>query len=366
MYSRLCSYPLHIADLGPQVISDDYLSIKRNQFGSGPTTITFASPRSQNRVTVDRLNAWETALTTATKDDNVTSILMTATVAEQDSSNEYGHGRIETKDTKLISSGLAYEPTYQQASTTQASGALDHLSATYYNAIRHQHLDSSTTTTTKPSFMFINGQIPLDASYMTLWPGYLRVATEHVLLPCHLALSHAPVPPLLLFQLCNTKKAASLPAGWDLYVALAPPSLVRLRAPELLRLGLIDLFVPENQLNEAFTNAQRMALCPPPLTSTAVQLALALHHSYPGPERISTWKTEITNVFGHDSDSFGAVLKKLEAMDTPWSQKIVAHWRTLPPRLLKVMSHKRRKKEQGLTSFFCVRRCSRRSSVLAT
>jgi hypothetical protein len=348
MYLHLNVWGLGLsADLGPQVISDDYLSIKRCQFGNGPTTITFASPRSQNRVTVDRLNEWETALTTATNDEKVTSILMTATVAEQDTSNDSDHGRIETKDTKLISSGLAYEPTYQQTTITttnsKASTALDHLSATYYNTIRRQHLDS---TTTKPSFMFINGQIPLDAAYMTLWPGYLRVATEHVLLPCHLTLSHAPVPPLLLFQLCNSKKAASLPIGWDLYVALAPPSLVRLRAPELLRLGLIDLFVPENQLNEAFSNAQRMALCPPPLTSTAVQLALALHHSYPGPERISTWKTEITNVFGGDSsNSFGAVLKKLKAMDTPWSQKILAHWRTLPPRLLKVNEIRKKEKE---------------------
>ncbi|KAI8330076.1 hypothetical protein BC941DRAFT_475842 [Chlamydoabsidia padenii] len=316
------------ADLGPQVISDNYLSVKKSKF-DGPTTITFASPQSKNMVTVDRIKEWESALMAAAKDEKVTSILMTATVAEQGNPLS---DRIETKDTKVISSGLAYDATYQQLKRkdqTLQQHALNYLGATYYNAIRRQHLASSSST--KPTFVFINGQIPLDAAYMSLWPGYLRVATEHVLFSCHLTLNHAPIPPLLLLQLCNrrTHKTA-LPVGWDLYVSLTPECL---RAPELLRLGLIDLFVPENQLNEAFSNAQRMALCPPPLTSTAVQLSL--HPSYPGPDRISTWKNEITDAFG--LRSFDDVLAKLRSMDNAWSQKILAHWQTLPPILLRAV-----------------------------
>ncbi|ORZ13151.1 hypothetical protein BCR42DRAFT_453181 [Absidia repens] len=341
------------ADLGPQVIAEEFLSVEASKFG-GPTTITLASPHSQNMITIARLNQLEKALNEVYLDDNndtsgneVTSVLMTATVVDNSDWTTATDDRIGTKDTKMISSGLAYEATYQhlkQESDDNESKiirALDHLGAAYYKFVRHQHLQPPPSTS-KPTFTFINGQVPLDLSYVTLWHGYLRVATEHALFQCDMKPSHAPIPPLLLFQISDNRIKASnnkpsLPAGWDVYLALAPPDLGRLRAPELLRLGLVDVFVPENQLTDVFSNAKRMALCPPPLTSTAVQLALALHHSYPGPERINTWQKEISQIFGSDETSLHAIVSQLKQMDNPWSRKILDHWASLPPTLIKVV-----------------------------
>ncbi|CAO3583490.1 unnamed protein product [Absidia cylindrospora] len=340
------------ADLGPQVIAEEFLAVEASKFG-GPTTITLASPHSQNMVTISRLNQLEKALNEVYLDDNndtngngVTSILMTATVVDNSDWTTATDDRIGTKDTKMISSGLAYEATYQHLKQESDDNeakiirALDHLGAVYYNFVRNQHLQQPPSTS-KPTFNFINGQVPLDLSYVTLWHGYLRVATEHALLQCDMKPSHAPIPPLLLFQISDNRIKASnkpsLPAGWDVYLALAPPDLGRLRAPELLRLGLVDVFVPENQLTDVFSNAKRMALCPPPLTSTAVQLALALHHSYPGPERINTWQKEISQIFGSDETCLRDIVSQLKQMDNPWSHKILDHWVSLPPTLIKVV-----------------------------
>lgn len=35
-------------------------------------------------------------------------------------------------------------------------------------------------------------------------------------------------------------------------------------------------------------------------------------------------------------DTFDQVVERLEKMDNRWSKDILSHWRTLPPRLLKV------------------------------
>lgn len=35
-------------------------------------------------------------------------------------------------------------------------------------------------------------------------------------------------------------------------------------------------------------------------------------------------------------DSFEDLVKRLEGMDNRWSKDILSHWRTLPPKLLKV------------------------------
>ncbi|KAI8096305.1 uncharacterized protein BX664DRAFT_323593 [Halteromyces radiatus] len=342
------------ADLGPQIISDEFLSVEPPKF-TGPTIVTFASPRSRNMLTEARLNELNEELTSALSNNKTTSILLTATVAEKSNDSIMTtNDRIETNDTKVISSGLAYEATYQALKNNnnnndniidQLAPALDYLGTTYYNYVRHQHLhidqqqQQPMSIITKPTFTFMNGQIPLNAAYLTLWHGYLRIGTEHCLLDCHLTLSHAPIPPLLLFQLCDMRNKSSnklpLPIGWDFYLALAPPDFGRLRAPELLRLGLLDIFVPETKLSDAFSNAKRMALCPSPSTSTAVQLALALDHSYPGPERISTWQKEISDCF--DASSLGHIISRLKLLDTVWSQKILTHWYTLPPILLKVI-----------------------------
>ncbi|KAI8388814.1 uncharacterized protein BYT42DRAFT_492412 [Radiomyces spectabilis] len=312
------------------VISKTFLATEKAPH-SGATTLTFASPSSKNVFTVERIQDLQKALDDADNDSLVTSLMITATVAEKSSTPETE--RIETRDTKLLSSGLAYHETAAQVGMNQKDileVSLAKMARTYYDFVK------TLPGRNKPTMTFMNGQIPFDAVYLTEWPGFFRVITEHALLDLGLRTSHAPIPPLLLLYLCRSRMAEKrpLPEGVELYLALAPPSLARLRAPELLGLGLADVFVPENKLYEIFENVKRMAVCPPPHTVRAVQLALTIHHAYPGPDRLRVWKDEIESVFGA-VDSFEKLVNKLKSVDSRWSRTILDHWRTLPPALLK-------------------------------
>lgn len=224
----------------------------------------------------------------------MTSLFVTATVA--DSSNpDLSNQRIETKDTKILSCGLAYDQTSKLVSGSELRQAsLNKLADTYYS-LAHDLIESKKLTVT-----FSNGQIPLNAVYLTICLGFMRVITEHALLKFTLELSHAPIPPLLLLAMsrARTKDTKPLPAGMELYLSLAVPQYSKLRGPEMLRLGLADVFVPEAKLSDAFTTAKNMALCPPPDTTASVQLALAIHHTYSGPNRLSVWEEHIEKVFG--------------------------------------------------------------------
>lgn len=265
--------------------------------GTGAETITLSSPKSQNIFSVDRLNDLSSAIKDGQNDTHVTSLFITATVA--DSSNPFEiNERIETKDTKIISSGLAYNETSKLVSGSELrQGSVEKLADAYYNLINSiiGQEDKKLVVT------FSNGQIPLNASYLTLCLGFVRVITEHTLLHFKLELSHAPIPPLLLLVMARARTNATkkpLPAGMELYLALAAPEYSKLRGPEILRLGLADAFVPEVKLSDAFETAKKMAVCPAPDTSSSVQFALAIHHTYAGPNRLQVWEEQIEKIFG--------------------------------------------------------------------
>lgn len=254
---------------------------------NGPIKITLSSPTTKNIFTIDRIRELEDSFLEG-RTDNVTSIFITATAYNDEIFQTTD--TIQTKDTKILTCGLAYQET-----STKVSGAdlreisLNKLANAYYSFVERCLLNEN-----KLIVSFVNGYIPLNAVYLILPPRSLRLITEHALLDIKLELSHAPIPPLGLIKTCKMTK--ELYSGLDLYLALAAPTYSRLRGPELLYLGLADVFVSEAKLSDAFDIARLMAVCPEPYDS--VQLALGTRHTYAGPNRLSVWKDQIENVFG--------------------------------------------------------------------
>jgi hypothetical protein len=254
--------------------------------GQGAETLTLSSPKSHNLYSASRLDEWLHSLQKADEDDHVTSTFITATVFDSRNPLEVSE-RIETKDTKIISSGLAYQETSQLVSGADLRQvSLDHIASKYYTAARTLHRKLVVT--------FSNGEIPLNAAYLTLGVGFMRVMTEFSLLNFALHVSHAPIPPLLLLAMARAR-TPTLPAGLELYLALAAPEYAKLRGPEILHLGLADVFCPEAKLSDAFETAKKLAVCP---DTSAIQFALAIHHSYPGPNRLQVWEKHIAATFG--------------------------------------------------------------------
>lgn len=245
--------------------------------GRGATTLTLSSRGTRNVLTVSRLEALRKALEASEQSQEATAHMLNSLVSSDEAS-----------------SGLAYQETYDLAIQQKANAvaSLEKLAQSYYQSVEQTILSLK-----KPCLVFMDGAIPTNASYLFLWHRFIRVVTEHAVLPLGLALSHAPVPPLLLLTLCRSRKP-NLPQGIELYLALAPPELVRLRGPELLKLGLADVFVPGAQFHNVLETVKKMSLCPPPATATAVQLGLATAHTYPGPDRLGVWENEIQRVFG--------------------------------------------------------------------
>lgn len=246
--------------------------------GRGATTLTLSSPSTRNVLTIDRLEALRKALEASEQSQEATAHMLNSLVTSE----------------TVASSGLAYRETYDLAIQQKANAiaSLEKLAQSYYQSVEQTILSLK-----KPCLVFMDGAIPTNASYLFLWHRFIRVVTEHAVLPLGLTLSHAPVPPLLLLTLCRSRKP-NLPQGIELYLALAPPELVRLRGPELLKLGLADVFVPGAQFHNVLETVKKMSLCPPPATATAVQLGLATAHTYPGPDRLGVWENEIQRVFG--------------------------------------------------------------------
>lgn len=242
--------------------------------GRGATTLTLSSPSTQNILTIDRLNELRKALEASEQSQEATAHMLNTLV----SSN-------------VASTGLAYQETYDLAVQANPIASLEKLANSYYQSVEQTILSIK-----KPCIALMDGAIPTNASYWFLWHRFIRVVTEHAMLPLGLTLSHAPVPPLLLLTLCRSRKP-NLPQGMELYLALAPPDLVRLRGPELLKLGLADVFVPGAQFHDVLETVKKMSLCPPPATATAIQLGLATAHTYPGPDRLGVWENEIERVF---------------------------------------------------------------------
>ncbi|KAI8079568.1 uncharacterized protein B0P05DRAFT_603841 [Gilbertella persicaria] len=299
--------------------------------GTGAQIMTISSPKSQNVFTIDRLHELDASLEDGISHPQVTSLFITTTVADKSLPISMDQP-IGTIDTKMTSKGLAYEETSALVSGSELrETSLYRLAKTYYRFV-----ESSLNADPKLTVTYSNGQIPLNAVYIPLNFRYMRVITEHALLNFQLTVSHAPIPPLLLFAMARARTKQSLPAGFELYLALAVPEYAKLRGPELLRLGLVDVFIPEAKLSDAIDTAKKMALCPAPDTNAAIQLALAMYHSYAGPDRFSVWEKSIETVFGA-AESLEDLKERLSQLGNTWSKNILSHWKTLPPVLLHVV-----------------------------
>ncbi|KAI7907675.1 uncharacterized protein BX663DRAFT_547367 [Cokeromyces recurvatus] len=308
----------------------------------GAESITLSSPKSQNILSLSRLNDLKEVMKDGQDDDQVTSLLITATVSNDTNSTQF----VENGRAKVISSGLAYDQISRMVSGSDLRQvSLEKLANAYYDIVRfivQQGQTSPQQHHKKPVVTFSNGEIPLNAVYLTLSAGFSRVITEYGLLNFSLRPSHAPIPPLLLLAMVRnrTRNATThnkvLPNGIELYLALSSPEYGKLRGSELLHLGLADIFIPEFKLNDAFKAAKNMSVCSASDIHAAIQSALIINHTYAGPSRFQVWEDLIEKVFGA-AKSFDDLKSRLEAVDNHWSKTILAHWDTLPSVLLRVI-----------------------------
>ncbi|KAG2226621.1 hypothetical protein INT45_005107 [Circinella minor] len=309
---------------------------------TGAATISFSGPKSGNVLTIDRLKELNNELVKAENNNQVTSSILRPIAALTSTftinSANISNGQTTVKDGKSASVGLAFAETADKVESSDKKqgtllASLDAVSNAYYSFILSTFQQQKTTVTV------FDAAIPSNASYIALWHGFVRVINENTLLDMGLQLSYAPVPPLLLLSLCRPRLANTkqpLPPGIEMYLALAPPELVRLRAPELLRMGLADIFVPDARLSDAVDGVKRMSMCPKPDTATALQLVLTAYHSYPGPDRLGVWETEIKETFGN-AKTLEVLKNKLKELDNKWSKKILDHWKLLPPTLIEAI-----------------------------
>ncbi|KAG1449064.1 hypothetical protein G6F56_008762 [Rhizopus delemar] len=195
-------------------------AVTKKQKHKGAFEITLSSPTTKNIISIDRLHELQEAYQEGNQED-VTCLFLKTTVHDTFQTAE----TIQTRDTKILSSGLAYQETSHMTSDEQS---MYELSKAYYDLVKQELLKPP-----KPIVSFSNGQIPLDASYLFLVPTSFRLITEHAMMDFKLELSHAPIPPLSLFKICR------LSIEFKVYLALAP---TKLRGPELLFLGLADVF----------------------------------------------------------------------------------------------------------------------------
>ncbi|KAL0094391.1 hypothetical protein F4703DRAFT_1014863 [Phycomyces blakesleeanus] len=301
----------------------------------GPAIINLSSPKSKNILTVGRLNELKKAYQDAIKNPKATSIFFTATVAENPTHEILSESTpLRAKDTKVVSCGLAYEETYNLVTASRSSCDLqasqNSLETAYHGISREIHQKG------KPMVWFINGKVPHSAVYLYLSDMFVRVITEHTLLDIGVKPGHAPFSSLGFFQSRLSKAPRPLPSGIGLYLALSPPELGLLRAPELLRLGMADVFVPELRLQETIESAKNMAVCPLPDTMKALQITLLSQHVYSGPDRLGVWEREIGDIFGA-AKSFDELESSLQKINNKWSKSILEHWKQLPPILPRVM-----------------------------
>ncbi|KAI9015807.1 hypothetical protein CLU79DRAFT_764781 [Phycomyces nitens] len=317
-----------------QTTCASFITVEKPPLIGGPTFINLSSPKSKNVLTVKRLDDINKAFKEAIENPKVTSLFFTATVADS-ATNEplLDSTPLCTKDTKVVSRGLAYEDTHNAVAANtlyNLQASQDTLEATYHA------ISLGLYQAEKPMVWFINGDVPRSAAYMYLGNVFVRVITENTLIDLGIRPGHAPFSALGLFQSRLSKAPRPLPRGTGLYLALAPPELGRLRAPELLRLGVADVFVPELRLQETIESAKQMGICPLPDTMKAVQIALLSQHVYSGPDRLGVWEKEIENIFGA-AETFDELESSLQKTNNKWSNSILEYWKQLPSILLRVM-----------------------------
>lgn len=335
----MVSCSLEITELDQD--DNTFLKIEQPVTSSGALTITISSPQSDNLLTCDRLEELQEAFGLAKDNDTYTSIII-ASNCKQEKTSESGRDEpITNVDYKTISSGLAFEETEKECGKdlNVLQSSMDVLQASFYSLVKI--IGNYIKDEEKPVFHLIDGKVPFSAACFYLLPNQLRIVTEHAFLTLGInSLSHAPIPPLYVLnriqKAANSKAARVPPRGSALYVALAPPELILLRGPELLRLGLADYFVPDAKYVDTLKEMRNNAPCPAPHTMEAVKVVLEMNKAYAGPDKIGVWEKEIEKIFG-DCQNSQDLLDKLDEMGKPWSTTIAEHLRQQSPTLLEMV-----------------------------
>ncbi|KAJ2961658.1 hypothetical protein NQZ79_g3101 [Umbelopsis isabellina] len=320
---------------------DLFLKIEQPITSSGALTITISSPQSNNLLTCERLKELQENIAVAKGNDTYTSIIIASNCKQERTPDNGPDDLITNVDHKTISSGLAFNETAEECGEDLdiLQSSMDVLQASFYSLVKV--IGNYIKDEEKPVFHLIDGKVPFSAASLYLLPNQLRIVTEHALLTLGIkSLSHAPIPPLYVLngiqKAVNSKVARAPPRGSALYVALAPPELILLRGPELLRLGLADYFVPDAKYVDTMKEMRNNAPCPAPHTVEAVKVVLEMNKAYAGPDKIGVWEKEIETVFGNCQNSQD-LLDKLDEMEKPWSRTIAQHLRQQSPTLLEMV-----------------------------
>ncbi|KAG2185073.1 hypothetical protein INT43_000986 [Umbelopsis isabellina] len=322
---------------------DDDVFLKTEQpiTSSGALTITFSSPQSDNLLTCERLKELQETVGLAKNNDTYTSVIIASNCKQEKTPDSGPDEPITNVDHKSLSSGLAFNETATECGKdlNVLQSSMDFLQARYYSLVKD--IGNYIKDEEKPVFHLIDGKVPFSAACLYFLPNQLRIVTEHALLTLGInSLSHAPIPPLYVLngiqKAANSKAARVPPRGSALYVALAPPELILLRGPELLRLGLADYFVPDAKYVDTLKEMRNNAPCPAPHTLEAVKVVLEMNKAYAGPDKIGVWEKEIEKVFDGCQNSQD-LLDKLDEMEKPWSRTIAHHLRQQSPTLLEMV-----------------------------
>ncbi|RKP07785.1 hypothetical protein THASP1DRAFT_24118 [Thamnocephalis sphaerospora] len=182
-----------------------------------------------------------------------------------------------------------------------------------------------------PVILAINGRLhPTAMGWLA--NACARVCTEHALLVPARPRSDvtlATVPVSGLYTLSNLRG----PQGVAYYLMFNPT--LRLRAPDLLDLGLVDRFVPELRIGD-WLRAVRTFVSDPDISVEAVQTAALHERGWPGCGVVGCWKDEIESCFGK-ATSAEDMLERLEKLDKPWTRETVQYIRSLPPLLVRLL-----------------------------
>jgi Enoyl-CoA hydratase/isomerase len=289
-------------------------------------------------MTSERLRLLRDNVDQAMSDSKYSALIITSRCSQIAVPEQDPEAPITNFDHKTISAGLALKETLLECDDDieAVQSSLESLQNDYYSLVKllERKDDSS-----KPVFNIIDGEIPFSASHFYLSPKQNRVITEHAFTYFGInSYSNAPIPPLgLLKCISNQDKSARVPPkGSALYISLAPPNLLLLRGPELLRLGMADYFIPDAKYVDTLKEMKNNAPCPAPHTEEAVKVVLEMHKAYAGPDKIGVWQKEIEEVFG-DFPSVSQILERLRDIKKPWSDGIIQHLEKQSPTLLEVI-----------------------------
>ncbi|KAL1921189.1 uncharacterized protein VTP21DRAFT_10905 [Calcarisporiella thermophila] len=276
----------------------------------GPTQFKLITPASQNTLTAQHVAQLSHAVTISKHNPYVTSLLLRADCGGEDIEID-PEKPITTRDTRVFSEGVdepAWKPYYQLVEGLRTWGE----------------------GSSKPMVTWVDGYVGADAIYFAFM-ARLRVCTEHA----YTSFSQPRANPFSgLHSLAQLP--TSCPPGMALYL-LYSPNLI-LRGPDLLLLGLADMFVPASKEESLWKNLVEVAACPPPHTVQAIRSVVEGMKAYPGPSRLDAWRKEIGDYFGN-AENYDEIVAHLASSSTPWARAINDHLHGLPPLLPRLLFH---------------------------